>query len=75
MRREQVGTPRISSRAGAEGVCRTLVVGSGDPPAAFEVVGVQLFVKCGQLHSIALAMTRILDGCLRRVKSLKVIAV
>jgi hypothetical protein len=51
-----------------------LVVGCGHPPTDFEVVGDQLFVKCGQLHSIALAMTRNLDGCLRRVKSLKVLA-
>jgi hypothetical protein len=51
-----------------------LVVGCGPSPADFEVVGDQLFVKCGQLHSIGLAMTRIPDGCLRRVKSLKAIA-
>jgi hypothetical protein len=37
-------------------------------------VGDQLFVLCGQLHSIALAMTRIPVGCLRRVKRLKVFA-
>jgi hypothetical protein len=54
-----------------------LVVGCGQwPPATLPptltVVSVQLFVLCGQLHSIALAMTRIPDGCLRRVKSLKV---
>jgi hypothetical protein len=38
------------------------------------VVDDQLFVMCGQLHSIALALARIPAGCLRRVKWLKVLA-
>ena len=65
MRRDQVGAPRVSGRAGAEGVRRVLVVGCGQwPPATLPptltVVSDQLFVLCGQLHSIALAMTQIL---------------
>jgi hypothetical protein len=49
-------------------------LGAATLPPTLNVVGDQLFVKCGQLHSMALAMTRVPDGCLRRVRSLKVLA-
>jgi hypothetical protein len=52
-------------------------LGAATLPPTLKVVGEQreqLFVKCRQLHSIALAMTRTPDGCLRRDKSLKVLA-
>jgi hypothetical protein len=49
-------------------------LGAATLPPTLKVVGEQLLVKCGQLHSMALAMTRIPAGCLKRVKSLKVLA-
>jgi hypothetical protein len=39
MHRDQVGAPRVSSRAVAEGVCRVLVIECGHPPTDFELSG------------------------------------